>query len=340
MAAGCRFSTSLMAKAKKYRINSSCRRKVRHDTREAAREAMWMICSTSPRRWVDAYHCPHCDGWHWGVDPAAVVFERDSLRGHTPPRREAGQSVAADVAPSLTRSGRGVDRAGETRGQDPVIAARMTAIGEYGVDGTASAMKARDYNDATDLVAHSLRGERFDASEDGTGRGTPLVPVAIQERAVSENPNAGPDGAGFRADGTAYTLEARSTVQAVAFNSREDPEVTGDRTGPLGASSRSYVAQTWAVRRLTPRECERLQGFPDDFTLIPRGKKRALKDDYLADEIAYLRLTYPEITEAEAIMLAADGPRYKALGNSMAVPVIRWIMDRIRISWEQMKDAP
>jgi DNA (cytosine-5)-methyltransferase 1 len=54
------------------------------------------------------------------------------------------------------------------------------------------------------------------------------------------------------------------------------------------------------VRRLTPRECERLQGFPDDYTLVPhRGK------------------------------LMADGPRYKMLGNSMAVPVIRWIAERI-----------
>jgi DNA (cytosine-5)-methyltransferase 1 len=55
------------------------------------------------------------------------------------------------------------------------------------------------------------------------------------------------------------------------------------------------------VRRLTPRECERLQGFPDDWTLVPyRGGK-----------------------------LAADGPRYKAAGNSMAVPVMRWIGRRI-----------
>ena len=61
------------------------------------------------------------------------------------------------------------------------------------------------------------------------------------------------------------------------------------------------VAQpTMAVRRLTPRECERLQGFPDDWTLIPwRGKP------------------------------APDGPRYKAMGNSMAVPVMRWIGQRL-----------
>jgi site-specific DNA-cytosine methylase len=60
------------------------------------------------------------------------------------------------------------------------------------------------------------------------------------------------------------------------------------------------VAVPMAVRRLTPRECERLQGFPDDHTLIDyRGKP------------------------------AADGPRYKALGNSMAVPVMSWIGRRL-----------
>jgi len=57
-----------------------------------------------------------------------------------------------------------------------------------------------------------------------------------------------------------------------------------------------------SVRRLTPRECERLQGFPDDYTLIPYRNK-----------------------------LAADGPRYKAMGNSMAVPVMRWIGERIKM---------
>jgi len=62
------------------------------------------------------------------------------------------------------------------------------------------------------------------------------------------------------------------------------------------------VTSNSAVRRLTPRECERLQGFPDDYTLIPYRNK-----------------------------LAADGPRYKAMGNSMAVPVMRWIGERIKI---------
>jgi DNA (cytosine-5)-methyltransferase 1 len=73
------------------------------------------------------------------------------------------------------------------------------------------------------------------------------------------------------------------------------------RTAGDGSSNLQPVGGM-AVRRLTPRECERLQGFPDDYTLIThRGK------------------------------LAADGPRYKALGNSMAVPVMRWIGERIQL---------
>lgn len=66
------------------------------------------------------------------------------------------------------------------------------------------------------------------------------------------------------------------------------------------------------VRRLTPKECERLQGFPDDWTKIPyRGKP--------ADE-------------------CPDGPRYKAIGNSMAVPVMRWIFERME-KVEQSKSS-
>jgi DNA (cytosine-5)-methyltransferase 1 len=61
-----------------------------------------------------------------------------------------------------------------------------------------------------------------------------------------------------------------------------------------------------AVRRLTPKECERLQGFPDGFTDIVIGKKKNGR-----------------------IIRAKDGPRYRALGNSMAVPVLRWIMGRL-----------
>ncbi|EIG6300973.1 Dam family site-specific DNA-(adenine-N6)-methyltransferase, partial [Escherichia coli] len=79
------------------------------------------------------------------------------------------------------------------------------------------------------------------------------------------------------------------------------------------------------MRRLTPVECERLQGFPDWHTLIPTEKRKKVN----SDELAYLHNHYPDLSEEEAAMLAADGPRYKAIGNSMAIPVMRWIGDRI-----------
>jgi DNA (cytosine-5)-methyltransferase 1 len=161
-------------------------------------------------------------------------------------------------------------------------------------------------------VAHSLRAGGFDASEDGTGRGTPLV--------------AGTLSANGKAAGSATQQDAESGMLiAFALRGREGgalPENSGDRVGSLrsasGGSSRDYIAgtvrshtrpgsneigsivHTSAVRRLTPRECERLQGFPNDYTLIPWRKG-----------------------------MAPDGLRYKALGNSMAVPVMAWIGRRI-----------
>ena len=76
-----------------------------------------------------------------------------------------------------------------------------------------------------------------------------------------------------------------------------------------GMKQQSYVAQQWAVRRLMPIECERLQGFPDNFTNVPwRGKDTA-----------------------------PDGPRYKALGNSMACNAMRWIGQRIDIMEKLIK---
>lgn len=126
-------------------------------------------------------------------------------------------------------------------------------------------------------VTHTLKADGFDGSEDGTGRGQPIVTHAIQAGALRTNPRSGPDGVGVQAD-HAYTLEARAEVQAVQSES--------------------------SVRRLTPRECERLQGFPDDYTRIPwRGR---------------------------VLGLCPDGPRYKAIGNSKAVPVVRWIGMRIQ----------
>ncbi len=89
------------------------------------------------------------------------------------------------------------------------------------------------------------------------------------------------------------------------------------------------------VRRLTPRECERLQGMPDDYTLIPIAKARKIKADYYA----YLKQNYPWLSEEEACRLAADGPRYKAIGNSMAVTCMQWLGRRIALVAARTKEA-
>jgi DNA (cytosine-5)-methyltransferase 1 len=146
---------------------------------------------------------------------AAVLFERESLSWHSAPRREAGQGTAADVVSSLTASGREVERPGETRGQDPVMAV------------------------AFDLVQMTSKANRSTLQ--------PVSPTMAKESAL-------------------------------------------------------HAVKGWAVRRLTPTECERLQGFPDGYTAIPYRNKPA-----------------------------ADGPRYKALGNSMACNVMRWIGRRIEL---------
>ena len=100
---------------------------------------------------------------------------------------------------------------------------------------------------------------------------------------------------------------ASPAPEPIAFHPTQDPissvGVTHTMgTGTTGGAATIAVAQAYAVRRLTPTECERLQGFPDGWTAIPfRGKP------------------------------ASDGPRYKAIGNSMAVPVMKWIGERIAI---------
>jgi DNA (cytosine-5)-methyltransferase 1 len=106
-------------------------------------------------------------------------------------------------------------------------------------------------------------------------------------------------------------------VQAVAYGIPGNwigrkPENGGNSTTPmdniapnLTSTDKHGVSHNMNVRRLTPRECERLQGFPDNYTQIPYRNKD------VAD--------------------CPDGPRYKAMGNSMAVPVMRWIGERIQM---------
>jgi len=168
----------------------------------------------------------------------------------------------------------------------------MVAFGEYVDDGTASAMKARDYKDATDLVAQPLT-----MRESGQG-------FWMQDNIAGT----------LRAEGENRTSRPSNVIaQPVAFSAKDygadavegiSPTLRAGNSNAGNQNSGNWVAvahRAMQVRRLTPTECERLQGFSDGWTNIPwRGKPGA-----------------------------PDGPRYKALGNSMAVPCMRWIGERI-----------
>ncbi|HEY5800656.1 MAG TPA: DNA cytosine methyltransferase [Burkholderiaceae bacterium] len=136
-------------------------------------------------------------------------------------------------------------------------------------------------------ITHTLKAEGFDASEDGTGRGQPIV--------------------------AAYSTKLHNT------KSNGAGKIYPEYTASLDANSPPPALLTaMAVRRLTPVECERLQSFPDRYTLIPvkKAKRRSKQYDYV------------EI-DGQLWQLSADGPRYKALGNSMCVFNMRWIGARI-----------
>jgi DNA (cytosine-5)-methyltransferase 1 len=217
---------------------------------------------------------------------AAVLFEPASLRGHPAPRREAGQKVSPTLNCGSTDGGRKPGLSADDA--DGLIACCLTshssrsdgeretfvAVGIDVVPAMTTRTGTGTGRDGMDdyCIAHTLRAEGFDASEDGTGRGGPLVPMAFP----------------WQQGGT----------QGIA--------VDEDICGTLVKSQTQATQIGAVVRRLTPRECERLQGFPDDFTLVPYRNG-----------------------------MSADGPRYKALGNSMAVPVMNWIGRRIA-----MVDAP
>jgi DNA (cytosine-5)-methyltransferase 1 len=181
-------------------------------------------------------------------------------------------------------------------------------------------------------VAHTLRGSGFDASEDGTGRGTPLVPVAFscKDHGADASDIAptlrsmGHDGSHANGGGqvaVAFAHQAGGIQTTLGY----DPEAG---TAPTLAKCQTpALHHGMAVRRLAPRECERLQGFDDDYTLIPwRTWQDAARKGVSYEGLLLSRgmtLRGPSIEECP------DGPRYKALGNSMAVPCMRWIGERI-----------
>ena len=124
----------------------------------------------------------------------------------------------------------------------------------------------------------------------------------------------------------------RSPAVCIHQNSRSElreTEISCALSAGGGKPGQGYAAARVGglVRKLTPVECERLQGFPDGHTLLPYGVKQKVDRDMIA---YYSRHFCRPITEDEARALCSDGPRYKAVGNSKAVPVVRWLGQRIK----------
>jgi DNA (cytosine-5)-methyltransferase 1 len=193
---------------------------------------------------------------------AAVLFESYSLQGHPAPSRETRKDVAGTFK---TRA-----NSGSNWWDGGDVAATLTKQNANG----AQRMPDKDNFNAviTGAITAGFGKHAMGAPEVDAGLYIPVAQPVTQS--IGFYSNLGCQGGGFE-----IGVSPTTKVNSVAA-----------------------VATAMQVRRLTPVECERLQGFPDNYTNISWRKK---------DE-------------------APDGPRYKALGNSMAVPVMRWIGERIQ----------
>lgn len=239
--------------------------------------------------------------------PAALFPVSESVPRDTPPSRPAGQGFTYDLAPWLTASGRGFERTGDTRGQDcvvPVVAACLTARDGKGPDSdTKPGHLIPVVCDTTPPL--DTRSGRSGASQFAICGG--LIPAVYDTTQITSpsnysNPQPGDPCRPLTAGAHPPTLVTIHGAPASEVASLSDVACTlrARTPGYHENSSHSVVLSFEGVRRLTPTECERLQGFPDGHTRVP----------------------YP-------VKPAADSPRYKAIGNSMAVNGMRWLAERI-----------
>ena len=300
---------------------------------------------------------------------AAVLFERKSLCRDSAKGGKAREGSARDVAPSLVSSGRGVERTGESRGQDPVVV--CMAHGQGGAEIRENSSPTLTCNHEAPIIAGVQRStpawvecpeecgdywcniheqhtgdcdcppidewvtDPYGMQTEGPAANQPIV-LMDQGGSVMNTLTDGTVGTLRRemhghepvvafpanmsftqcasTEEVACTLQARNptavaiSAETFGLTTEQTPKfasnlaLTLTKQSPTGGGQPQAVVSALQVRRLTPVECERLQGFPDNYTHVPhRGKP------------------------------AADGPRYKALGNSMAVPCMRWIGERIEM---------
>lgn len=261
-----------------------------------------------------------------GVDPVELLFEFEGLRRDTPPSREAGKAVAA-----LTANGVGTCGADDNQGQaGHLIPAIMSVHGTQDPDTNVELAHTIGRNHGQEnAVAYSvsLRGREggataelggevagcLRASSGGGDKAHVLAPVLTQYG----NELAGTLTARHDSSPCADRGQNMVVAPTIALQTDVTPKASIELAFTLKLPSSSGGGQPAAamtpdlvVRRLTPVECERLQGFPDGHTDVPyRGKP------------------------------ASDGPRYKAIGNSMAVPCMAFIGLRIDLHLSEI-DLP
>jgi len=227
--------------------------------------------------------------------PAAVLFDADCL-SRNPTKGSRSGKTGGDVALCVT------SRFGSGR-NDPAAETYLVA------NTLSQSQKGYAPGETLVEVSHTLRGEGFDASEDGTGRGTPLV--AVYPNLVAFSNTAGDTNLSC-GDNTAPPITRRNGDPGmIAY------QCHGSNVGPMGTLRAGngnehggvpFIEDGWCVRRLMPIETERLQAFPDDWTLVP-----------------------VKTTKRGRVVMAADGPRYKSIGNAFATVVIEEIGRRIEI---------
>jgi DNA (cytosine-5)-methyltransferase 1 len=247
---------------------------------------------------------------------AAVLFERESLSGNPAPSREKGEETAKCLTAGV---GKRYDPETETL---PVAFDWQSGGDARGLDPKETAMLQRNQVPAVAQPINIYGGnKRPDRPEGGFYVRTDEPTSKTLDAASGLNPTCSQGGTAVMVaqpitqfGDVAGSLTARhdsspcadrgQNVVAFAQNQRNEVrtmDIAGALAAERGAKQQTYLQTAMQVRRLTPVECERLQGFPDNYTNIPWRKS------------------------AES----PDGPRYKALGNSMAVPVMHWIGKRI-----------
>ena len=291
-----------------------------------------------------------------------VLAITESLHGNTAPKREAGKGASGGTGSGFTASSfGGYERGcGTLRseggdiggGSETLAVARMRAFGDYEVDGTASAMKARDHKDATDLVIHAQGADVYNGEVTGDTAATvtsatgianasgpkvvgwngDVTPKASEDVSVTLRSQQGGEGVGV-----AFQQNERSEVRCIGGN------VAGSLAADPGMQNQNFIQQggekvgmaqmnptvyqedgktvegmcamrgATMVRRLTPMECERLQGFPDGWT-----SNRCI-----------LELEGNRWKPKGKVEEQKDGPRYRQMGNAVSVPVAEYLGHRM-----------